>query len=134
MPHRKAISVQINDHARFVTFKLRGLVYGPQLLEVTHQVYTGLSEPWRYNRLYDLRALINVLQPEDFVALVEQWRALAGPQAAMRTAIVTDDAIRIARLQAFAPLFPDVKLRLFDTLAAAIEWLIDSLAADQAAA
>ncbi len=134
MPDHNAVSMQINDHAGFVTFGLRGVVHGADLLEATRQIYAMLDEPWRYNRLYDLRALINMFQPEDFVAIVEQWRALSAPQVARRAAVLTEDPIRIARLNLFAPLFPDVELGLFDTLGAAIEWLTEGLTADHAAA
>jgi hypothetical protein len=126
--------VQINDHAGFVTFELRGVVYGADLLETTERVFRGLDEPWRYNRLYDIRAFINVLQPSDFADLAEQWLALAGRPAPMRWAIVTDDPVRLARAEAFAPLFPDITVRTFATPAEAITWLTGDLTADHVAA
>jgi hypothetical protein len=132
--HQNAVSIQINEHARFITFALRGVVYGADLLDATERAFAGLAEPWGYNRLYDLRAFINVLQPEDFVALAEQWPKLAGRRASMRWAILTDDPVRLARAKAYGPLFPDITVRTFDTLADAISWLSDDLTADQAAA
>jgi len=131
---RNAISVQINDHAGFITFALRGVVYGNDLLKVTEQTFRGLVEPWRYNRLYDLRAFINVFQPEDFVALSEQWPKLAGRHVPMRWALLTDDPVRLSRAAVYGPLFPDITVRAFDTLAEAISWLTGDLTADQAAA
>jgi len=101
---------------------------------VTERVYRGLDEPWRYNRLYDLRAFINVLQFSDFVALVEQWQVLAGREARMRWAILTGDPVRLARADVYAPKFPDVEVRTFAAMAEAIAWLAGDLTADQAAA
>ena len=103
-----AVAVQIIDHAAFIAFALNGVAYGNDLLPVTEQTFRGLTEPWRYNRLYDLRRLINVLQPADFVALAEQWPKLAGRTVPMRWAIVTDDPVRLSRAQAYGPLFPDI--------------------------
>ncbi len=131
---RDAVSVQINDHAGFVTFELRGVLYGNDLLEVTEQTYRALDEPWRYNRLYDLRAFVNVVQLADIVALVEQWPKLAGRKAPMRWAILTDDPVRLARTQAFSPLFPDVTVQSFGKLAEAITWLTNDLAMEHTAA
>ena len=129
-----AVSVQINDHAGFITFALHGVVYGDELLDVTERTFRDLAKPWRYNRLYDLRAFINVLQPEDFVALSEQWPRLAGRQVPMRWAILTDDPVRLARARAYAPLFPHIAVRTFGTLAEAISWLTGDLTIDQTAA
>ena len=131
---QNAVSVQINDHARFITFALWGVVYGDDLLAVTELAFRDLAEPWLYNRLYDLRRFINVLQPADFVALHEQWPKLAGRVVPMRWAILTDDPVRLARARAYAPLFPDVMVRTFDNLAEAISWLTGELTADEAAA
>ncbi len=129
-----AVSVQINDQAGFITFALCGVVYGDHLLAVTEETFRGVAEPWRYNRLYDLRRFINALQPTDFVALHEQWPKLAGRVLPMRWAVLTDDPVRLARAKAYAPLFPDVTVRTFDNLAEAISWLTGHLTADQAAA
>ncbi len=120
---RNAVSVQINDHAGFITFELRGVLYGSDLLKVTEQTYSTLNNPWRYNRLYDLRAFVNVVQFEDLVALSEQWQRIAGRDRPIRWAILTDDPVRLARTQAFSPLFPDIMVRTFGTLANAITWL-----------
>ncbi len=135
MPHkRNAVTVQINDHAGFVTFILRGVVYGPDLLDITERTYRQLDEPWRYNRLYDIRGFINILQYEDFVALTEQWPKLAGRPAQMRWAILTEDPVRIARAEAFAPLFPQVEVRVFGKLKGAISWLTGDFHAHHVAA
>lgn len=135
MSHKRdPIAVQINDHAGFVTFTLRGVLYGPQLLAVTEHTFRQLDEPWRYNRLYDIRGFINVLQFEDFVALADQWPKLAGRPARMRWAILTEDPVRIARAEAFGPLFPDIEVRVFGTLKTAISWLTDDFNARHAAA
>ncbi|ESQ88997.1 hypothetical protein ABAC460_14550 [Asticcacaulis sp. AC460] len=125
MPNR--ITVQINDHAYFVTFKLRGIVYGSDLLEKTDEVYRSLEEPWRYNRLFDIRAFINILQFEDFRALADQWRSLAGGPTPTRFAVVTDDATRAARIEAFDPLFPDITSRVFSRTRDAIGWLTEGV-------
>ncbi|ESQ73975.1 hypothetical protein [Asticcacaulis sp. AC402] len=122
------ITVQINDHAHFVTFKLRGIVYGSDLLKTTEVVYKGLNEPWRYNRLFDIRAFINVLQFEDFRATAEQWPALAGGAYPTRFAVVTDDPVRAARIEAFGPLFPDITTRVFSRTRDAIGWLNEGVA------
>ncbi len=122
---RNAVSVQINDHAGFITFEVRGVIYGKDILDVTEQTYSTLDTPWRYNRLYDLRAFVNVFQFEDFVALSEQWQRIAGRNAPMRWAVLTDDPVRLARAQVFSPLFPDITVRTFGTLADAIAWLTE---------
>ncbi|EGF93685.1 hypothetical protein ABI_21270 [Asticcacaulis biprosthecium C19] len=121
------ITVQINDHAHFVTFKLQGIVYGSELLAKTEEVYRGLDEPWRYNRLFDIRGFINVLQFEDFQAMAEQWPLLAGGHYPTRFAIVTDDATRAARIEAFDPMFTDITSRVFGRSRDAIGWLTEGV-------
>jgi hypothetical protein len=122
---RDTISIEINDHAHFITFRLSGVLYGNDLLDITEKVYATLDEPWRYNRLYDIRAFINVLQFQDFVDLAEQWPRLAGRQQPIRFAIVTEDAIRVARTQAYGPILPNITAKPFSNLADAISWLTE---------
>lgn len=124
---RNGITVQINDHAHFVTFKLRGIVYGDELLAKTEEVYRGLEEPWRYNRLFDIRGFINILQFEDFRNMAEQWPALAGGKYPTHFAVVTDDATRAARIEAFGPLFSDIDARVFSRSRDAIGWLTEGV-------
>lgn len=122
---RDTISVEINDHAHFITFRLSGVLYGNDLLDITEKVYAALDEPWRYNRLYDIRAFINVLQFQDFVDLAEQWPRLAGRQQPTRFAIVTEDPVRVARTDAYGPILPNITARAFGSLAEAIGWLTE---------
>jgi hypothetical protein len=131
---RNGITVQINDHAHFVTFKLRGIVYGQELLDKTEEVYRGLDEPWRYNRLFDIRGFINVLQFEDFQALADQWPKLAGGPYPTCFVTVTDDAARKARIEAFIPLFPEITSRVFSRTRDAIGWLTEGVQVHNVAA
>ncbi len=125
-PHG-TISVEINDHVHFVTFRMSGVLYGQDLLNVTERTYSTLAEPWRYNRLFDIRAFINVLQFEDFVALAEQWPKLAGRAQPTRFAILTDDPVRIARTHAYGPILPNITAKPFGNEAEAIGWLTEDI-------
>lgn len=120
---RNAISVEIHPEARFVLFRLQGVVYGKELLEVTERTYAQLSDPWLYNRIFDIRQFINVLQFEDFAALVEQWPKLAGRVQPFRAAIVTEDPVRIARTETFGRVLPNVTARTFGSMEEAEAWL-----------
>ncbi len=126
---RNAISVEIHPEAHFVLFRLQGVVYGKELLDITERTYATLSEPWRFNRLFDIRQFINVLQFEDFAALAEQWPKLAGRVQPTRAAIVTDDPVRIARAESFTRVLPNITARTFGTMEAAEAWLAEDVPA-----
>ncbi|MBW8733923.1 MAG: STAS/SEC14 domain-containing protein, partial [Asticcacaulis sp.] len=124
---RNGISVEIHPELHFVLFKLKGVVYGKELLEVTERTYATLNEPWLYNRLFDIRQFINVLQFEDFAALAEQWPKIAGRVQQTRVAIVTEDPVRIARTENFGRVLPNVTARTFATIDEAEAWLAEDV-------
>lgn len=122
---RNGVSVEIHPEGRFVLFRLQGVVYGKELLDVTERTYAALNDPWRYGRLLDIRQFINVLQFEDYAALAEQWPKLAGRVVPLRVAVVTDDPVRIARAERFGPILPNIIAQTFSTVDAAQAWLAE---------
>ncbi len=126
---RNAISVEIHPESHFVLFKLQGVVYGKEMLEATERAYASLTEPWRYNRLLDIRQFINVLQFEDYAALAEQWPKLAGRVQRLKVAIVTDDPVRIARADTYGRVLPNIEARTFGTMEEAEAWLGEAVPA-----
>jgi len=125
---RNAISVEIHPESHFVLFKLQGVVYGRQLLDVTERTYASLTEPWRYNRLFDIRQFINVLQFDEFAALAEQWPKLAGRVQPLKIAVVTEDPVRIARADTFGRVLPNIEVRTFGAMEMAEAWLAEAAA------
>jgi hypothetical protein len=130
---RNGISVEIHPEAHFVLFRLQGVVYGKELLDVTERTYAALTDPWAYDRLLDIRQFINVLQFEDIAALAEQWPKLAGRVRPLRVAIVTGDPVRIARAERFAPVLPNVVAHTCGTMEEAEAWLAQEAPVKQAA-
>ncbi len=130
---RNGIAVEIHPEAHFVLFRLQGVVYGKELLDITERTYAALTDPWAYDRLFDIRQFINVLQFEDFAALAEQWPKLAGRVRPLRVAIVTEDPVRIARAETFGPVLPNIVARTFGTLDEAEAWLAESVPVKAAA-
>ncbi|WP_443750339.1 hypothetical protein [Asticcacaulis solisilvae] len=124
---RNAISVEIHPESHFVLFKIQGVAYGKELLDITERTYASLTEPWRYNRLYDIRQFINVLQFDDFAAMAEQWPRLAGRVRTLKVAIVTEDPVRIARADTFTRVLPNVEARTFATIETAETWLAEEV-------
>jgi len=123
---RNGISVEIHPEAHFVLFRLQGVVYGKELLEVTERTYAALTDPWAYDRLFDIRQFINVLQFEDFAALAEQWPKLAGRVRPLRLAVVTQDPVRIARNEKYSPVLPNIVSRTFGSMEEAKAWLAEA--------
>ncbi|MEI9904381.1 MAG: hypothetical protein WDN06_10705 [Asticcacaulis sp.] len=121
---RNGMDVVVNAGDRYIIFKPRGVVTMPEVLDITTQTYAGLEKPWLYNRIYDLRAFINIVSLDDLKLLIGQWDKIVGRRhAPMRFAMVTDDPVRIARAKAYGPLFPHVDQGVFSSLEEALAWL-----------
>lgn len=121
---RNGIDIAVNSTDHYILFTFRGILNGKQMLDATTTAYSGLDKPWLYNRIYDLRPFINVVSLDDLTQLVRQWEKIVGRRhAPMRFAIVTDDPVRMARTQAYGPLFPHLDVGAFPTLEEATAWL-----------
>ena len=121
---RNGIDIAVNASDRYILFTFRGILNGRQMLDATTAAYAGLSKPWLYNRVYDLRAFINVVSLEDLQAQIKQWEGIVGRRhAPMRFGIVTDDPVRMGRAKAYGPLFPHLDVEVFPSVEEAIAWL-----------
>ncbi len=121
---RNGMDVVVNAGEKYILFKPRGVVTMAEALDITAATYAGLEKPWLYNRIYDLRAFINIVSLDDLKLLIGQWDKIVGRRhAPMRFAMVTDDPVRIARAKAYGPLFPHLDQEVFPTLEEAVAWL-----------
>ncbi len=120
---RTGIDVEIHPEGQYILFRLKGVVYARDVLDKIAETYSRLEEPWQYDQLYDVRALINIFVYADFVAISDKWREMVGTYRPLHFAIVTTDPLRIDRAHTFGLMFDNIEAKTFPTVEAAAAWL-----------
>lgn len=118
------VTTEIVPSDRIFHFRLIGAISGNVLLKAVEDAYRQVDDPGEYDHIFDLRRFINIVAFDDLSEGIAIWRRMRKrPDATTRWALITNDPLRIARTNAYIPLFPDVKADVFPSLAEAMTWL-----------
>jgi len=121
---RNEVTVDIDPSALLFHLRLIGAISGDMLLKAVEDAYRQADDPGEYDHIFDLRRFINIVAYDDLVKGVELWRRMRRhADATTKWALITDDPLRIARTNAYMPLFPDVTVDVFTSLSDAMMWL-----------
>jgi hypothetical protein len=122
--HANGVTADIDPSNLLFHFRLIGAVSGNMLLKALGDAYRQVDDPGEYDHIFDMRRFINIVAYDDLAQGIALWRRMSKrPDATTKWALITDDPLRIARTNAFIPVFPDVKAEVFPKLDDAMTWL-----------
>lgn len=117
------IQIEVRPTEHYIHILLKGVVDTEELVRRLTRTYAALPDPWLYDQLHDVRALINVFTHKNFLAISQMWDDIAANYRKLRFAVVTTDPFRLERTRVFAPQYQNMETLAFPTVELAAQWL-----------
>lgn len=124
MPQKYRLSVFLDETHPILIARVFGPMPGDVLCEEFIRAYEEIGEPWRYDRLIDMRRYsgeMTLADMEYFASVWAEWTRDV-PEG-RKVAIVAHDTGELARIEAHHSLYPKDTMRNFDTADEALDWL-----------
>ncbi len=123
MADKYRFSVMRDDDKKIIISRIAGPMPSAEIMEHFLNAYRELETPWLYKRLVDYRKFEGMIDYADIEYFSRQWAALIGNNTHnSRVAIVTHDALELARTSTVDHLFPHDIVRAFETMDQALDW------------
>lgn len=120
------VSITVDESRRLITVRITGKEVGRVYVDQSLAAYDRIDQPWRYNRLIDLRQFRGFLT----IAELEQVsrysaKRMIGRIERPRVALMTRDPLIHARVAVAGPMFTGANFRAFKSRPDALAWLAE---------
>ncbi|ESQ89830.1 hypothetical protein ABAC460_11040 [Asticcacaulis sp. AC460] len=124
------VSVTVDETRRLITVRLIGNEPGQVYVDQALANYDRIDQPWRYNRLIDLRQYRGFMALSEIEQVGRYWaKRMVGRIERPRIALLTRDPLAHARIRSVGAMFTDIHFRAFKSRREAMDWLAEMEAA-----
>ncbi len=124
MPQGFQVTGRVDADARRIVFSARGEIDSRVLMDRIIEIYSGIAEPWTYDRVFDYRRSDGLIEFVDVERLAAWWAAHIDPDCApTKVAVIVNNPLDLARARSAGPLFPKDQVQSFLSLDEALRWL-----------
>ena len=124
MRGRYRLNFMVDEASKLIIVRPIGDMPAALLVDQLFDRYLGMTAPWTYRRVNDLRRFEGFFEQDALVEIARRWAALtAGVTYSTQVAVVTHDPLDRVRLPAVSPHFPNETFCLFTDFHEAVGWL-----------
>ncbi len=120
-------SFLVDQDNRFLVVRPIGIMPGPEFADKVISAYGSIEEPWRFNRIIDMRRLVGYIGDEDRGRIAKRWSEItARVTYSARVAMLAADRFEKLRLPEICRDFPNETICFFTNYNEAVGWLLAS--------
>ncbi|MDI7774811.1 hypothetical protein [Asticcacaulis sp. EMRT-3] len=118
------VSARIDEDERLIVFRMSGLIDSRILIDRWIDTYSGLAEPWLYNRLLDYRRSEGIVEFDEIIRFAHWWdERTAGVDYTSKVAVIVNNSLDLVRVNVVSRQFPRDIRKSFMTLDEGLSWL-----------